>query len=723
VSAAESLSASGEEQNEPASIRAQVMHADQSSSMMYGDGDVVITYQDTTLTADHVRYNKATKETWATGNVRLNQEGQEWAAPAGYYNFETRALKTDHVRGYFDPVYFTAEHLESVSSNHYHAVKIALTTCPYGKPDFHVEASHGDIYPGDRIALYNVVGYVGQVPCCWFPIMIWSLKGGAQPFMISIGDSSQSGFFILTTTYLRLNNNSRVGVELDERTARGFGSGMEYDYNWGKAAQGMLRWYYINDAAPETSSNLVPKAQEIIPSNRYRVEWQHKDELTNNVSVTVDLQQQSDAAVIHDFFSAEFGRQNQPESVADITKRGENYTISGMLQPQLNPYFAEVERLPEVKLATDRTRLWSTPLFYEGETSAGYYDNVQGSFTNDSLFVGRAFRFDTFHQLVLPQFYFGWLSIVPRAGGRYTYYGDSPDTASTTNDLKRFVGDLGAEASFKMSRTWDNVQFQPLGVNGLRHILQPFVDYQWVPAPNVNSNQLFQFDTIRTTSPTFATNASAQAFSVTRWEPLDFPAFDSVDAITKEDTVRFGLDQKLQTLREGKPWDLVELEGWTDFHAEENPGEKIFSEFFGTLRLKPTQWIAMDAFTRYDMLTGQLLELNTEARIQNNDRWSIGIGTRYLQDDSNLISVEVAWRLSRLWTAQMYQRFDSQTGTWEEQSYMLRQETHDWYVGYGFRYVNDLNYGHDLAAFVSLTLKAYPSVEVGANGIDLGAGE
>ncbi len=707
----------GEDQGEPASIRAQVMHTDQSSNLMYGDGNVVITYHDATLTADHVRYNKLTKETWATGNVRLNQEGQEWAAPAGYYNFETRALRTDHVRGFFDPVYLTAEHLETVGTNHYTAARVSLTTCAYDKPDFHVEAAHGDIFPGDRIALYNVVGYVHNVPVCWFPLMIWSLKGGAQPFMISLGDSSQSGFFILTTTYMRLNNNLRVGVELDERTSRGFGSGMEYDYNLGKAGAGMLRWYYINDAAPETSSNLVPKAEEIIPSDRYRVEWQHKDELTNNVAVTVDLQQQSDALVIHDFFSPEFGRQSQPESVADITKRGENYTLSGMVQPQLNPYFAEVERLPEVKLATDRTKIWSTPLFYEGETSAGYYDNVQGSFTNDALFVGRTFRFDTFHQLVLPQFYFGWLSVVPRAGGRYTYYGDSPDSAPGTNDVKRFVGDLGTEASFKISRTWQDVQFQPLGVNGLRHILQPFVDYQWVPAPNVNSNQLFQFDTLRTT-----TNSAGQAFSVTRWSPLDFPAFNSIDAITREDTVRFGLDQKLQTQREGKPWDLVELEGWTDFHAEQNPGQQDFSEFFGTLRLKPTEWIAMDAFTRYDMVSGQLLELNTEARIQNNDRWSFGVGTRYLQNDSNLISLEAACRLSRLWTAQVYERFDAQTGTWEEQSYMLRQETHDWYVGYGFRYVNDLTQGHDLAAFVSLTLKAYPGVEVGANRIDLGAG-
>ena len=428
--------------------------------------------------------------------------------------------------------------------------------------------------------------------------------------------------------------NVRLAVDLDERTQRGVGAGADLQYRLGSAAEGLLRGYYINDAAPETSSNLVPRT-EIIPSNRYRVEWQHKQTFTNDVDLTIDLNKQSDPTIIHDFFSREFHREGEPESVADVTKRGDNYTLSALVRPQFNDFFAEVERLPEVKLAVDRTKLWSTPLFYEGESSAGYYNNVPGD-TNDPLFQGHTFRVDTFHQLVLPQFYFGWLSIVPRAGGRYTYYENAPDTAARTNEVRRIVGDLGAEASFKLSRTWNDVQFRPLGIDGLRHIIQPFADYQWVPTPNVTSNELFQFDTIRTT-----TNAIGEAFSVTRWSPLDFPAFNSIDAISRENILRFGLRQKLQTQRDGKPWDLVEVEGWTDWHIQQNEGEKDFSEFFGTLRLRPTQWIAADAFTRYDMLSGQLKELNTDARILNGDRWSLGIGTRLLQHDSNLVSAEV----------------------------------------------------------------------------------
>ena len=685
------------------------------TNMMTFQGNVVIRHEGATLRADLVRYDRNTHEARAEGNVRLNREEQEWVMPAAYYNFDTHVLKADEVRGFFDPVYLQGEHLDTVASNHYSVARASVTTCDLKRPEFRMQATSGQIFPGDHIALYNVTAYVGNVPVLWSPIVIWSLKGDNAPITLSVGQGSDYGFFLMSTTYWRLNQNLRLGLDVDEFTRRGFGSGPEVQYHFGPAVQGLLRGYYINDAAPETSSNLVSRS-EVIPSNRYRAEWQHKQSFTNDVDLTVDLSRQSDPTVIHDFFTREFREDSEPSSVADLTKRGDDYTLSALVRPQFNDFFAEVERLPEVKLAVDRTKLGSTPLFYEGETSAGYYNNVAGD-TGDPLFQGHTFRADTFHQLVLPEFLFGWLSVVPRAGVRYTYYENAPDTAPNTNEVRRLVEDLGTEASFKLSRTWSDVQFRPLGIDGLRHILQPFADYQYVPSPNVTSNDLFQFDTIRTT-----TNAIGQSFSVTRWSPLDFPEFNSIDAISRENILRFGLRQKLQTERDGKPWDLVEVEGWTDWRIQQNQGEKDFSEFFGTLRLRPTPWLTMEGFTRYDMLADQLEELNTEARISNGDRWSVGVGTRYLKDDSNLAAVDVAYRLSRHWTAQMYQRFDFQDGTWEEQDYMLRQETHDWYVSYGFRYLNERTQGHDLAAFVSLTLKAYPGAGLAVNRIDLGAG-
>jgi len=45
----------------------------------------------------------------------------------------------------------------------------------------------------------------------------------------------------------------------------------------------------------------------------------------------------------------------------------------------------------------------------------------------------------------------------------------------------------------------------------------------------------------------------------------------------------------------------------------------------------------------------------------------------------------------------------------------LRQELHDWYINYGFRYRNEVVGGHETAVYFSITLKAYPSTHLGFN--------
>lgn len=705
----------GEPKGEAATIDAQEMNFDRPANMAYAKGDVLIHYKDDTLRADRARYNTSTKDVWAEGNVRLNRNGQEWVAPAMQYNFDTKELKTDQARGFFDPVYLSGEQIHLVSSNHYTAARASLTTCDYDVPDYHVRATHAEIYPDDRIALFNCTLWIEKVPVFWFPMVTYSLKGDFVPLSLTFGQSSRWGFYALTTTTLQLNPQVQLALHLDERSERGLGEGADVKYRFRDVGQGLLRSYYLNDADARDTSD--PTAGKGLPTSRYLGEWQHKQTLPANTTLTIDLNKQSDRDVVNDFFPSDFHRNSEPDSVVDLTKAGEAYTVSGLVRPQFNGFFAEVERLPEFKLAVNRTRLFDWPVYYEGESSVGYYNNVPAD-TGDPLFNGSTMRMDTFHQLVSPHLLFGWLSFVPRAGGRYTWYARAPEDAPTTQDVKRVVADLGAEMSFKLSRTWTDVQDKRLGIDGLRHIAEPFANYMWIPTPNVASNELFQFDTIRS-----VTLKNGEALVVSRYLPLGFPEFNEIDAIDREDTVRFGLRQRLQTRRDGRPWDLIELTGWTDFHIERDNGQREFSDFFGTLEMRPTDWVALRSSGRYDLRDGILRELNNEARVGDTDHWTVGVGTRYLKDDSNLVSVSATCRLGLRWVAQVYERFDMQDGQWEEQEYTLRQETHDWFITYGFRYRSQRTQADEKSAFVSVTLKAFPGVQLSANRLDLGAGD
>lgn len=693
-----------------ATIDAETMKFDQSSSTYTADGNVIILYKGDTLRANHVKFNRDTKDAWAEGNVRLNQPGQEWVGPSLYYNFDTHALKADRVRGFIEPLYFEGDHLEQAGTNHYTFTRGSLSTCDYDEPEYHLEAAHGEIWPGDRAVLYSATLRFGNTPVFWFPIIVWSLKGDQPPMAFSLGQSSQWGFFLLSSYNWKLNKDVDVTLHVDERTRRGVGLGGDVKYRMNSGGEGLLTGYYLDDAHPKDDAKL--DANKALDHLRYRGEWQHKQYLTNDVTLTVDLNQMSDPDVMDDFFEGEFRHNREPDSVADITKRGPNYTLSLLARPQFNTFFAEVERLPEAKLAMNRLRLGQTPFFYESETSVGQYHNEMGN-TNvvgqaATNFFGNAVRADTFHQIVAPQMIGGWLSVIPRAGVRATYYSRAPDTAEDTQNVTRVVYDLGLQTSFKTSREWDGVHNDWFRIDGLRHIVQPFADYQWVPQPDKRTNELFQFDSVRE-----VTLRGGDSLSLTRYSPLEFPAFNTIDAIDAQDTVRFGLRQTLQTRRDGKTWNLVDLTGWTDWHAEKNfssftTNQTDFSDFFGTVELRPWEWLSLDGFARYGLNDGELHEFNTAARLINADRWSFGVGTRYLRDDSNLVSASLIYRLTRHWMAQLYERFDLEDGTWEEQEYVLRQETHDWFVNYGFRYRSERVRSDEMTFFFSVTLKAFP---------------
>jgi hypothetical protein len=492
-------------------------------------------------------------------------------------------------------------------------------------------------------------------------------------------------------------------------------------YRFGPNGQGDIRTYYISDANAEDRADQL--AGKELPSNRYRVGWQHSQAdlfKRPGLDLKVDLNKQSDADVMDDFFHSDFRRELEPQSVVDVTQRGENYSLSVLARPQLNDFFAEVERLPEATWAVNRRRVGDTPLFYEQITSVGYLNNEDGD-TSDPLFRGHALRAHTFHQLLVPGTWFGWLSVTPRAGIGGTYYSHAPAASVDGESTQRAIHHVGLETSFKASRAWDNVRCQPWRIDGLRHIVQPFADYSWTPPSDNHTNEVFQFDTVRS-----ITNSVGDLLSLTRYSPVEYPAFNTIDGIDQMHVVRFGLRQKLQTRREApagggrRAVDLVDLEAWTDYRVEREDDEDDFNDLFTTLRLHPLEWIALDSFARYDLRDGLLRELNYAARVFDADRWSVGVGSRYLRDDSNLVSFSSALRLARRWVLQTYHRVDLEDGVWEAQEYLLRQETHDWFITYGVRLSGERVKSDEVAVFVAVTLKAFPNAGLTVGRVDLG---
>ena len=92
---------------------------------------------------------------------------------------------------------------------------------------------------------------------------------------------------------------------------------------------------------------------------------------------------------------------------------------------QANNFFDATERLPEVVFDVKRLPLFGGPIFYESETGiAELHRNFRSGSNNPDY---STLRIDSFHQFSFPNTFFGWLSVVPRAGFRATYYGETRD--------------------------------------------------------------------------------------------------------------------------------------------------------------------------------------------------------------------------------------------------------------------------------------------------------
>ena len=124
----------------------------------------------------------------------------------------------------------------------------------------------------------------------------------------------------------------------------------------------------------------------------------------------------------------------------------------------------------------------NTPLYYESESSAGYYRMYFADTNGPTAANYSASRADTFHQLLLPETFFGWLNVTPRVGGRFTYYSAETGPGGTNSATWRNVFNTGVETSFKASQLWTGATNSLLAVNGLRHIIEPSVTYAYIPS-------------------------------------------------------------------------------------------------------------------------------------------------------------------------------------------------------------------------------------------------
>ena len=679
---------------------------------------VLVTFGGAVLTAERVAVKESTGEVAADGRVRIQSGEQVWVSEHIRYNFKTRQMEAMQFRTGAGPIFATGEDLHTASTNQVSAVTNAVylgtnavvTTDDSVRPTFKVRAKYIKIYPGKKIVAYGAVLYAGDVPVFYFPYYSRNLGTNANNFNFTPGDRGVYGPFVLGNYTWFWNEQLNGVAHLDYRERRGVGLGPDFDYYLGPWGEGKLKYYYTHDAEPNLDNLGVP-----IPENRQRVYFSYLANPATNLDIRGLARYESDPAFERDFFEGDYLQNPQPNSFLEVNKYSQNFSLDAYVQPRLNSFLETVERLPDIRLTGFRQQLGASPLYYESESSAGYYRRLfaENAGTNGAPpgLNYAASRADTYHQVVLPLTFFGWLNVTPRVGGRFTYYSESSGPGGTNDEASRGVFNTGAEASFKLSRAWPGIENGLLDLNGLRHILEPSVNYVYVPAPSVPPSALPQFD--------------SELPSLVQL-PLEYPDYNAIDSIDSQNVVRWGLRNKLQTKRDGAVVDLVNWDLSTDWRLRPNPGESTFSDLFSALEFRPRSWLSLESLMRYDIADGQLRMSYDRVTIRPGNTWSWGLGHYYLSGDStglteplglgnNLFTSTIFFRLNENWGFRMSHYFEASTGRLEVQDYTIYRDLRSWTAALSFQTRYNASGPEDVSVAFTFSLKAFPRFPLGSD--------
>ena len=735
---------------------------DPDTGLFHGTNGVIFTYDGAYVTADSMTVKQDTDQVFADGNVRIQQREQLWIGEHIVYNWVTGQLEAREFRTGKPPVFVEGQglHAESTDTNKMvfspgnvsdqtnlllRATNAFINIDDISDPLVKIRARSITVIPGQKLIARHAFLEVGGVPIFYWAYYERNLGPQANNFNFHPGYRSSYGAFLLTRYQWFLNQELDGILHTDYRTRRGPGVGPDVNLHMGKWGEAFIRYYYLDDFDPYAGISITngspwsgntnnPRLH--IPHDRQRLAFEWVANPYTNLSFRSQINYQTDPGVLHDFLEVEYRHNPQPPTFLEANKVSQNFSLDLYAHPRLNEFLETVERLPDVRLTGYRQQLWETPLYYESQSSIGYFRRrfadtnqlypIFGAYSTNGQTYAAA-RADTYHEITLPETFFGWLNFTPRVGGRFTYYSSAEGPGAVTEDASRAVFDTGAELSFKASRVWPGFQSKLFEADGLRHIIEPSVDYAYVPRPNkVGTNEIPQFDF---------------ELPSLRLLPLEFPEYNSIDTIDEQNTLRLGMRNKLQTKRAGKVVDLVDWDLYADWHLHPEPlledgiGRQdqghTFSDVYSDLVLRPRSWLTFESLTRFDSVHGDLRFSMHTVTLQPSTTWNWTIAHFYLRhlsddptnspiylgDTENIVSSSFFFNLNENWSARLTHRIDVAAGRMQEQIYTVYRDFRSWTGALSFRWRDNPSGPQDFGVAFTFSIKAYPRYPLGVDAV------
>ncbi len=675
-------------------------------------------------------------------------------------------------------VFFKAEdfHSENKLESRIDATGITFTSHDVQNPNFRMGAKELTVYPGDKAVLRDVKIYAGDTPFFWLPKVTKSLNDDSG-YSFSPGYQSRWGAFLLTQYAVQHGDHTLAKYKFDLRSKRGAGGGVDFismRHRSNMQNFGVLKLYAVSDNA--VSTNMAGSTRYPVSQTRYRANFQHRIYLPGpDVStwyLDFDLNKISDIHFYEDFFFNDFRTDREPDNLVSLIHTNDAYVATLMAKFKMNDFYRTTTRLPELSFDFVRRPLFGSGIFHQGTITAGVYNEVVGKQEQDELLrlqtlgggglpgvladplgtapasylslVGRPrnsaltgadvtqglgvissrlqepdfTRFHTYHELLYPKTYLGWLNVTPRIGFGMTSYGSIDGSTTGLTSFSRGILHLGLDVSFKLTKTWSDVQVESLGINGIRHVFQPYLNYSYLDA-----TQNAGLPAIDRLSPT------------TRPRSIDVLTFTAVNSLRSWNVARLGFRNMLQTKRDyitstsngsflGVPeggdsqtYTWAGMNTYVDVFGKDPEFDRDLSNLYNEAFWRPVPWLTFKSDLQLPISSGSgsFTEVNNGLIWLPTRNTSFEVGHQHISDhpffqDSSLIYTRVYARLTDNYGFNMNHIYEGSDGTLEFQSYSLSRDLSSWVASIGMMARDNRNGASDFGILLSFTLKDFPQL-------------
>jgi lipopolysaccharide export system protein LptA len=684
AASAEELSKKGIDQ--PVVVNGDTVEYSTDNREVIASGNVEVIYKGTKLTCDKLTVNMQSKDAVAEGNARVEDDRGIIVGEKINYNFDTKKGAIADAQFRFSPYFGKAKEFQRVSEAEFMGTNASMTTCSNSHPHYSLGAKKIDVFPGDKVRTKSNTFYLGDVPIFHLPWFNRSLKDPSIHIQVNPGKDSEWGPYLLTATRYNLTDYASGRIYMDYRANLGTAEGFGLNYTTPEFGKGDFKYYYTQER-PRGFEENAPGEFE-----RYLIRLRHRWEIDPYTNLTSEFYKIEDSKrmllgpphnILKDYFRREYETDVQPLSYALFHHNFTQSSLDVLLQPRVNSWYTEVEKLPEVNYSLPSLQIGDTPLYFQDSSQIAVY-NLKNALPSDSTDDEFMTRFDTTNRISLPM-RVSFVGVTPYVASRQTLY-DKNNTEASFWSHPRTVFYAGADASTKFFRMFDvKTNAWGLDINGLRHVITPIVGHSFNHEPTQPSAKLKQFD--------------------------------AVDALTRNNATSFEIDNKLQTKRKGQKVDIVDFRTKTIYAYKPKGGSgSSFSDFIFDLDLIPYSWVRFISDATYNHFNDYFTSANYDITFDLAKNGSIGLGQRYDRQAGNSLTFGSAWRLNPKWTFSVYERYQIQKGLtvpkgFREQEYTLTRNLHCWDLAMTYNIEKD----QGESIWFIFRLKAFPEMEFNFN--------